>query len=102
MGCIHSTGAGRMKNSGPSTDTGGIPIKADPEVHPEIFQLAELAKAGSHVFTEKSFKRKRVCDVCKQNIDNPGAFCKDCKVAVHKTCEAKVSRLFLPFTYLLS
>ncbi|KAI9521102.1 hypothetical protein NQZ68_010804 [Dissostichus eleginoides] len=78
-----------MKNSGPSTDTGGIPIKADPEVHPEIFQLAELAKAGSHVFTEKSFKRKRVCDVCKQNIDNPGAFCKDCKVAVHKTCEAK-------------
>ncbi|KAF3856049.1 hypothetical protein F7725_016772 [Dissostichus mawsoni] len=91
MGCIHSTGAGRMKNSGPSTDTGGIPIKADPEVHPEIFQLAELAKAGSHVFTEKSFKRKRVCDVCKQNIDNPGAFCKDCKVAVHKTCEAKVT-----------
>ncbi|KAI4827713.1 hypothetical protein KUCAC02_031086 [Chaenocephalus aceratus] len=91
MGCIHSTGAGRMKNSGPSTDTGGIPIKADPEVHPEIFQLAELAKAGSHVFTEKSFKRKRVCDVCKQNIDKPGAFCKDCKVAVHKTCEAKVT-----------
>ncbi|KAJ4927306.1 hypothetical protein JOQ06_015039 [Pogonophryne albipinna] len=91
MGCIHSTGAGRMKNSGPSTDTGGIPIKADPEVHPEIFQLAELVKAGSHVFTEKSFKRKRVCDVCKQNIDNPGAFCKDCKVAVHKTCEAKVT-----------
>ncbi|KAK1902023.1 Tensin-2 [Dissostichus eleginoides] len=78
-----------MKNSGPSTDTGGIPIKADPEVHPEIFQLAELAKAGSHVFTEKSFKRKRVCDLCKQNIDNPGAFCKDCKIAVHKTCEAK-------------
>ncbi|XP_063766792.1 tensin-2-like isoform X1 [Eleginops maclovinus] len=91
MGCIHSTGAGSMKKSGPSTDTGGIPIKTDPEVHPEIFQLAELAKAGSHIFTEKSFKRKRVCDVCKQNIDNSGAFCKDCKVAVHKTCEAKVT-----------
>lgn len=36
----------------------------------------QLAKAGSHAFTEKSFKRKRVCDVCGLNIDNPGAFCK--------------------------
>ncbi|XP_074485774.1 tensin-2-like isoform X1 [Sebastes fasciatus] len=91
MGCIHSMSAGRMKTHGADTDTGGIPIKADPEVHPEILQLAELVKAGSHAFTEKSFKRKRMCDVCKQNIDNPGAFCKECKVAVHKTCEAKVT-----------
>ncbi|KAL7407364.1 hypothetical protein ABVT39_007399 [Epinephelus coioides] len=91
MGCIHSTSTGRMKIHGPDTDTGGIPIKADPEVHPEILQLAELAKAGSHTFMEKSFKRKRVCDVCKLNIDSPGAFCKECKVAVHKTCEAKVT-----------
>lgn len=36
----------------------------------------QLAKARSHVFMEKSFKRRRVCDVCKQNIDSPGAFCK--------------------------
>ncbi|AWP03124.1 putative tensin-like C1 domain-containing phosphatase [Scophthalmus maximus] len=50
-----------------------------------------LAKAGSHAFTEKSFKRRRVCDVCRQDIDNPGAFCKECKVAVHRTCEAKVT-----------
>ncbi|XP_023279291.1 tensin-2-like isoform X2 [Seriola lalandi dorsalis] len=91
MGCIHSTSTGRMKNHGLGTDAGGIPIKADPEVHPEILQLAELTKTGSHAFTEKSFKRRRVCDVCKQNIDNPGAFCKECKVAVHKTCEAKVT-----------
>ncbi|XP_028432042.1 tensin-2 isoform X1 [Perca flavescens] len=91
MGCIHSASAGRMKTHGRDTDTGGIPIKAEPEVHPGILQLAELAKAGSHAFTEKSFKRKRMCDVCKQNIDNPGAFCKECKVAVHKTCEAKVT-----------
>ncbi|XP_018533180.1 tensin-2 isoform X3 [Lates calcarifer] len=91
MGCIHSTSVGRMKKHGLGTDTGGIPIKADPEVHPEILQLAELAKGGSHAFAEKSFKRRRVCDVCKQNIDSPGAFCKECKVAVHKTCEAKVT-----------
>uniref|UniRef100_UPI0037E8BEF9 tensin-2-like n=1 Tax=Semicossyphus pulcher TaxID=241346 RepID=UPI0037E8BEF9 len=91
MGCVHSTSTSRIKKPGPGTEPGGIPMKVDPEVHPEILQLAELAKAGSHAFTEKSFKRKRVCDVCKQNIDNPGAFCKECKVAVHKTCEAKVT-----------
>ncbi|XP_071349053.1 tensin-2-like isoform X2 [Trachinotus anak] len=91
MGCIHSRSTGRMKKHGLGTDTGGIPIKADPEVHPEILRLAELAKAGSHAFTEKSFKKRRVCDVCKQNIDNPGAFCKECKLAVHRTCEAKVT-----------
>lgn len=38
--------------------------------------ILQLAKAGSHAFTEKSFKRKRSCDVCRHNIDNPGAFCK--------------------------
>ncbi|XP_039971796.1 tensin-3-like isoform X3 [Xiphias gladius] len=98
MGCIHSTRAGRIKKRGLGADTGGIPIKADPEVHPEILQLTKLAKAGSHAFTEKSFRRRRLCDVCKQNIDNPGAFCRgestsqpECKVAVHKTCEAKVT-----------
>ncbi|KAF3689635.1 Tensin-2 [Channa argus] len=89
MGCIHSSGTDRMKKQNVGTDTAGIPIKTEPNVHPEILQLAELAKAGSHAFTDKSFRRKRVCDVCKQNIDNPGAFCKECKVAVHKACEAK-------------
>ncbi|XP_019942689.2 tensin-2-like isoform X1 [Paralichthys olivaceus] len=92
MGCIHSsTGTGQMKTHGLGSETGGIPMTAEPEVHPEILHLAELAKAGNHTFTEKSFKRRRVCDVCKLNIDNPGAFCKDCKAAVHKTCEAKVT-----------
>ena len=36
----------------------------------------QLAKVGSHAFAERSFRRRRVCDVCKQSIDNPGAFCK--------------------------
>lgn len=43
MGCIHSTSTDRMKKYGHATDTGGIPIKADPEVHPEILQLAEVS-----------------------------------------------------------
>lgn len=43
MGCIHSTSTDRMKKYGHTTDTGGIPIKADPEVHPEILQLAQVS-----------------------------------------------------------
>lgn len=41
MGCIHSTSTGRIKKHG--ADAGGIPVKADPEVHPEILQLAEVS-----------------------------------------------------------
>ncbi|KAL6111725.1 tns2 [Pungitius sinensis] len=89
MGCIHSASSRRLQTRAADTDTGGICTEAD--VHPDIRQLAELVKTAGHTFTEKSFKRKRACDVCKQNIDNPGAFCKECEVAVHKTCEAKVT-----------
>ncbi|XP_047439777.1 tensin-2-like isoform X2 [Mugil cephalus] len=88
MGCVHSTG--RIKRAH-GADSGRVPAKADPGLHLEILQLAELAKAGSHTFTVKSFKRRQTCDVCKQSIDSPAAFCKECKVAVHKTCEAKVT-----------
>lgn len=42
MGCLHSTGTGRIKKRGLSTDPGGIPITTEPEVHPEILQLAEV------------------------------------------------------------
>lgn len=44
MGCVQSTSTGRMKNRGPVADTGGVPVKADPEVHPEILQLAEVSQ----------------------------------------------------------
>ncbi|KAM9758384.1 tensin-2-like isoform 2-T2 [Menidia menidia] len=89
MGCLYSTG--RIKKQEPGADAAGISIKSYPEVHPEILQLAELTKSGSHAFTVKNFKKRRVCDVCSQNISSLGVFCKECKVAVHKTCEAKVS-----------
>ncbi|XP_017278380.1 tensin-2 isoform X2 [Kryptolebias marmoratus] len=94
MGCIHS--CGRMKERGPGMDPGGIPMKADPEVHPEILQLAELTKSGGHTFTAKSFKKRRPCDVCKQSVDSLGAFCQECKTAVHRTCEDKVSSTCTP------
>uniref|UniRef100_A0A146W9P1 Tensin n=1 Tax=Fundulus heteroclitus TaxID=8078 RepID=A0A146W9P1_FUNHE len=94
MGCMHSSGT--TKEDGPAAGAERIPAKADPEVHPEIVQLTELTKPASHVFTVKSFGKRRVCDVCEQSIDDPGAFCKECKIAVHKMCEAKVPATCAP------
>lgn len=45
MGCIHSSGAGGMKTRGSDTDT-GVHFQADPKVHPEILQLAEVSYFG--------------------------------------------------------
>ncbi|XP_034023490.1 tensin-2-like [Thalassophryne amazonica] len=92
MGCIQGT----MKKHTAGTNAGGIPVKTELEVHPEILQLTELSKVGGHKFIEKSSRKKRVCDVCKLHSDNPLVFCKECKIAVHKTCEAKVSYIITP------
>ncbi|XP_061642147.1 tensin-2-like isoform X4 [Phyllopteryx taeniolatus] len=89
MGCIHSLATRRIKDH--QADPGGSALRTDPEVLPEILQLAERCKAVGHAFTEKRFKRGRMCDVCKQTIESSAAFCKECKVAVHKVCKAKVS-----------
>uniref|UniRef100_A0A3B4ZJY4 Tensin-like C1 domain-containing phosphatase n=1 Tax=Stegastes partitus TaxID=144197 RepID=A0A3B4ZJY4_9TELE len=45
-------------------------------------------KGEPHVFKEKTFKKKRQCSVCRQNVDNVGSFCR-CKTAAHRKCEAK-------------
>lgn len=42
MGCVHSSGAGGVKARGSDTDT-GVHFQADPKVHPEILQLAEVS-----------------------------------------------------------
>ncbi|XP_057700886.1 tensin-2-like isoform X2 [Corythoichthys intestinalis] len=89
MGCIHSLASRRIKDH--QDENKGTAIKTDPEVLPEILLLAERYKAAGHAFTEKSFKRGRTCDVCQQTLENTAAFCKECKVAVHKACEDKVS-----------
>lgn len=48
MGCIHSTSSVRMKKL---KEVGGSPIKAKPEVHPEILELAEVSQkpAAQHM-----------------------------------------------------
>uniref|UniRef100_A0A3P9J2H2 Tensin-2 n=1 Tax=Oryzias latipes TaxID=8090 RepID=A0A3P9J2H2_ORYLA len=93
MGCFHS----RTQRKGQEgAEPGGILVKAEPEEHPEILQLTELAHSRSHTFTVGSFKKRRVCDVCQQNIDDLGAFCRECKIAVHKLCEGKVTTTCSP------
>lgn len=42
MGCVHSKSVGGLKKSGPDVDPGGTPSEAEPEVHPEILQLAKV------------------------------------------------------------
>ncbi|XP_075772016.1 tensin-2 isoform X3 [Pelodiscus sinensis] len=45
-----------------------------------------------HSFKEKGFKKKkRACVVCKESITALGLVCQVCKIASHKTCEAKVA-----------
>ncbi|XP_058869260.1 tensin-2-like isoform X2 [Acipenser ruthenus] len=48
-------------------------------------------KGDPHTFKEKFFKKKRLCGVCKQPIESQGSFCRVCKTATHRKCEAKVS-----------
>ncbi|XP_070966519.1 tensin-2-like isoform X2 [Oncorhynchus clarkii lewisi] len=103
MGCIHSIQHCSRKRCAPEPE--GSPKVAVHNIPVEILQLAELGKgAVSHAFTEKSCRKKRPCEVCRQTINIPGAFCKECKTAVHKKCDAKGStkslshkkRIFLP------
>uniref|UniRef100_UPI0037E721F4 tensin-2 isoform X5 n=1 Tax=Semicossyphus pulcher TaxID=241346 RepID=UPI0037E721F4 len=53
-------------------------------------------KGEPHVFKEKTFKKKRQCSVCRQNVDNIGSFCRVCKTATHRKCEAKVTSACIP------
>ncbi|RXM95879.1 Tensin-2 [Acipenser ruthenus] len=46
-------------------------------------------KGDPHTFKEKFFKKKRLCGVCKQPIESQGSFCRVCKTATHRKCEAK-------------
>ncbi|XP_050163082.1 tensin-3 isoform X4 [Myiozetetes cayanensis] len=43
----------------------------------------------SHTFKNKSFKKSRICGICKQVIDSQGISCRVCKYACHRKCEEK-------------
>ncbi|KAM9343652.1 tensin-2 isoform 3-T3 [Pholidichthys leucotaenia] len=53
-------------------------------------RLIKAGKGEPHSFKEKTFKKKRQCSVCRQNIDNVGSFCRVCKTATHRKCEVKL------------
>ncbi|XP_028264654.1 tensin-2 isoform X2 [Parambassis ranga] len=59
-------------------------------------RLTKVGKGEPHVFKEKTFKKKRQCSVCRQNIDSVGSFCRICKTATHRKCEAKVTSSCIP------
>ncbi|XP_026224587.1 tensin-2 isoform X3 [Anabas testudineus] len=59
-------------------------------------RLTKAGKGEPHIFKEKTFKKKRQCGVCRQNIDNVGSFCRVCKTATHRKCEAKVTSACIP------
>ncbi|XP_062872212.1 tensin-2 isoform X3 [Trichomycterus rosablanca] len=59
-------------------------------------RLTKAGKGEPHEFKEKTFKKKRQCGVCKQNIDGLGSFCRVCKTATHKKCESKISTVCIP------
>ncbi|XP_008303004.1 tensin-like C1 domain-containing phosphatase [Stegastes partitus] len=59
-------------------------------------RLTKAGKGEPHVFKEKTFKKKRQCSVCRQNVDNVGSFCRVCKTAAHRKCEAKVTSSCIP------
>ncbi|XP_055747337.1 tensin-2-like isoform X2 [Salvelinus fontinalis] len=59
-------------------------------------RLTKTGKGEPHVFKEKTFKKNRQCGVCRQSVDNTGSFCRVCKTATHKKCEAKVTTACIP------
>ncbi|XP_029995021.1 tensin-2 isoform X5 [Sphaeramia orbicularis] len=59
-------------------------------------KMNKAGKGEPHVFKEKTFKKKRQCSVCRQNVDNVGSFCRVCKTATHRKCEAKVTSSCIP------
>ncbi|XP_058265889.1 tensin-2 isoform X5 [Hemibagrus wyckioides] len=59
-------------------------------------RLTKAGKGEPHEFKEKTFKKKRQCGVCKQNIESLGSFCRVCKTATHKKCESKASTPCVP------
>uniref|UniRef100_A0A7N6BF23 Tensin 2a n=1 Tax=Anabas testudineus TaxID=64144 RepID=A0A7N6BF23_ANATE len=59
--------------------------------------LCEQAGKGEpHIFKEKTFKKKRQCGVCRQNIDNVGSFCRG-KCCKHERVRCCSFQLYLCF-----
>ncbi|XP_053570308.1 tensin-3 [Bombina bombina] len=66
----------------------------------EIMIQPEEIASSSHTFKQKSFRKSKLCTVCKQPVGNQGISCRVCKYVCHKKCETKVlTPCFLPVNY---
>ncbi|XP_047186650.1 tensin-2 isoform X4 [Scophthalmus maximus] len=98
MGCVLSSDGCGEEEVQP------LPVARDPSLKRRSLERSEsgrmrLTKAGKgepHVFKEKTFKKKRQCSVCRQNVDHVGSFCRVCKTATHRKCEVKVTSACIP------
>ncbi|KAJ8004633.1 hypothetical protein DPEC_G00138350 [Dallia pectoralis] len=50
----------------------------------------------SHTFRVKTFKKIKICGVCKQAVSQEGLICRVCRLICHKKCEVKVSSACVP------
>ncbi|XP_051906593.1 tensin-2-like isoform X2 [Hippocampus zosterae] len=81
-----------------------VPVVRNPSVRSRSLErsdsgtmrLMKSAKGEPHAFKEKTFKKRRQCTVCHQNVDNLGSFCRVCKTATHRKCESKVTTACIP------
>ncbi|KAJ1184228.1 hypothetical protein NDU88_001036, partial [Pleurodeles waltl] len=49
----------------------------------------DLDKPKAHTFKVKTFKKVKLCSICKQVIAREGSICKVCQLSCHRKCEAK-------------
>ncbi|KAK6308502.1 hypothetical protein J4Q44_G00217730 [Coregonus suidteri] len=75
---------GSLKRRGPERSNNGR------------MRLTKTGKGEPHFFKVKTFKKNRQCGVCRQSVDSTGSFCRVCKTATHKKCEAKVTTACIP------
>ncbi|XP_056278553.1 tensin-2 isoform X2 [Pseudoliparis swirei] len=99
MGCVLST-----QWSGEDEAARPVPVVRSSSLKRRSLERSESGrmrttkggKGEPHVFKEKTFKKRRQCSVCRQNVDNVGSFCRVCKTATHRKCEAKVTSACIP------
>ncbi|XP_038029623.2 tensin-3 isoform X2 [Anas platyrhynchos] len=67
-----------------------LPRRPPPPQEAETMVKPQETASRSHTFKKKSFKKFKICGICKQVIDSRGISCRVCKYACHRKCEEKV------------
>ncbi|XP_064908215.1 tensin-3 isoform X4 [Columba livia] len=80
-----------------------LPRRRSAQEEPETMIQPRETSSRSHTFKTKSFKKSKICGICKQVIDSQGISCRVCKYACHRKCEEKVvTPCLLPSNYELA